>query len=116
MHPRLTSVAIPINDIARRVVARALKQFDDGPDHDPGEVVPARLRLGESTGGFARDASRADEAAGQAGEAAGAEPGRLMTALRHGVTRSTGSATGRATRRRLWSAARRGPWRSWSAT
>ena len=66
MHPRLTSVAIPIDDIARRVVARALKQFDHGPDHDPGEVVPARLRLGESTGRFGRDASRSDERAGQA--------------------------------------------------
>jgi DNA-binding LacI/PurR family transcriptional regulator len=65
MHPRLTSVAIPIDDIARRVVARALKQFDHGPDHDPGEVVPARLRLGESTGRFGRDASRSDERAGQ---------------------------------------------------
>ena len=52
MHPRLTSVAIPVDDIARRVVARALKHVDHGPDQDPGEVVPARLRLGESTGGL----------------------------------------------------------------
>ncbi len=73
MHPRLTSVAIPVDDIARRVVARALKQLDHGPDHDPGEVVPTKLRLGESTGGFGRDASRADDGAGQAGEDAGAE-------------------------------------------
>ena len=51
MHPRLTSVAMPVDDIARRVVARALKQVDHGPDHDPGEVVPAKLRLGDSTGG-----------------------------------------------------------------
>ena len=68
MHPRLTSVAIPIDDIARRVVARALKQLDHGPDHDPGEVVPATLRLGESTSGLGREASRADEGAGQARE------------------------------------------------
>ena len=52
MHPRLTSVAIPVDEIARRVVARALKHVDHGPDQDPGEVVPARLRLGESTGGL----------------------------------------------------------------
>jgi DNA-binding LacI/PurR family transcriptional regulator len=54
LHPRLTSVAIPTVDIARRVVARALKQIDQGPDQLPGEVVPTRLRVGEST--FRRDA------------------------------------------------------------
>ncbi len=75
MHPRLTSVAIPVDDIARRVVARALKQFDHGPDQDAGEMVPAILRLGESTRGFGRDGSRAGERAGQADEAAGAQPG-----------------------------------------
>jgi DNA-binding LacI/PurR family transcriptional regulator len=80
MHPRLTSVTIPVDDIARRVVARALKQLDHGPDHDPGEVVPTKLRLGESTGGFGLDASRADERAGQAGEGAGAEPDRALEA------------------------------------
>ena len=51
LHPRLTSVAIPVEDIARRVVARALRQLDHGPDGSPGEVVPAALRLGESTAG-----------------------------------------------------------------
>jgi DNA-binding LacI/PurR family transcriptional regulator len=50
MHPQLTSVAIPVDDIAQRVVARALRQIDHGPDQRPGEVVPATLRLGESTG------------------------------------------------------------------
>jgi DNA-binding LacI/PurR family transcriptional regulator/heme-degrading monooxygenase HmoA len=55
MHPRLTSVTIPVDEIARRVVARALRQFDHGPDQDPGEVVPARLRLGESTEGLRRE-------------------------------------------------------------
>jgi LacI family transcriptional regulator len=65
MHPRLTTVAIPVDDIARRVVARALRQLDQrqldqrqldqwqldhGPDQEPGELVPATLRLGESTG------------------------------------------------------------------
>ncbi len=51
MHPRLTSVAIPVDDIARRVVARALRQIEHGPDQRPGDVVPAILRIGESTGG-----------------------------------------------------------------
>jgi DNA-binding LacI/PurR family transcriptional regulator len=50
MHPQLTSVAIPVDDIAQRVVARALRQIEYGPDRRPGEVVPAALRLGESTG------------------------------------------------------------------
>ncbi len=50
MHPRLTSVVIPVDEIARRVVARALGQVDHGPDLRPGEIVPARLRVGESTG------------------------------------------------------------------
>jgi DNA-binding LacI/PurR family transcriptional regulator len=54
MHPLLTSVAIPIDDIARRVVARALRQIDHGPDQRPGEVVPAILRAGMSTGGEQR--------------------------------------------------------------
>jgi DNA-binding LacI/PurR family transcriptional regulator len=54
LHPRLTSVAIPIDDIARRVVARALWQVDHGPDLAPGEVVETSLRLGESTGGEQR--------------------------------------------------------------
>ncbi len=64
MHPRLTSVAIPVDDIARRVVARALRHVEHGPDQDPGEVVPARLRLGESTDGF-RSGRTEDGQAGQ---------------------------------------------------
>ena len=56
LHPRLTSVAIPVEDIARRVIDRALRQLDHGPDESPGEVVPAILRLGESAGeGLARE-------------------------------------------------------------
>ncbi|HLK72841.1 MAG TPA: LacI family DNA-binding transcriptional regulator [Streptosporangiaceae bacterium] len=51
LHPRLTSVTIPVEEIARRVIARALRQLDHGPDEAPGEVVPATLRLGESTSG-----------------------------------------------------------------
>jgi DNA-binding LacI/PurR family transcriptional regulator len=51
LYPRLTSVTVPVEDIARRVIARALRQLDHGPDESPGEVVPATLRLGESTTG-----------------------------------------------------------------
>ena len=51
LHPRLTSVAIPVQEIARRVTARALRQLDHGPDESAGEVVPAMLRVGESTEG-----------------------------------------------------------------
>ena len=75
LHPRLTSVAIPVDEIARRVVARALKQLDHGPDRDPGEIVPVRLRLGESTGGFGQEVSRALEGTGQVDEGAWAEQG-----------------------------------------
>ena len=62
MHPRLTSVAIPVDDIARRVVARALRQIDGGPDHRPGEVVPTTLRVGLSTGDDQRVARSPDRA------------------------------------------------------
>jgi DNA-binding LacI/PurR family transcriptional regulator len=65
MHPRLTSVAMPVDDIARRVVARALRQVDHGPDQQPGEVIPANLRLGESTGHEQRMNRTLDDAAAQ---------------------------------------------------
>jgi DNA-binding LacI/PurR family transcriptional regulator len=65
MHPRLTSVTIPVDDIAGRVVARALRQIDHGPDHRPGEVVPATLRVGVSTGDDQRLARSPDSAAGR---------------------------------------------------
>jgi len=64
LHPSLTSVTIPVDEIARRVVARAVRQVDHGPDLSPGEVVEAPLRIGGSTsGGPARvlgDRSRRD--------------------------------------------------------
>jgi len=76
MHPQLTSVAIPVDEIARRVVARALRQLDHGPDQEPGEVVPARLQPGESTGGFGRDARQVRALPGPAGPDEGqARPG-----------------------------------------
>jgi DNA-binding LacI/PurR family transcriptional regulator len=51
LHPTLTSVSIPVEDIAVRVVARALRQVSGASDGAPGEVVDASLRLGDSTGG-----------------------------------------------------------------
>jgi len=49
LHPRLTTIAIPVDDIARHVVGRALRQLDQGPDSEPGEIVPAPLRPAGST-------------------------------------------------------------------
>ena len=49
LQPPLTSVVIPVDDIARRVVGRTLRQIENGPDPEPGEIVPTRLREGEST-------------------------------------------------------------------
>ena len=174
MHPRLTTVAIPVDDIARQVVARALRQLDHGASQEPGEVVPATLRLGESTGGPGQEpeepAARSEDGTARRPRTAprgartaprGARtaprrcgndsrgrrpprpiagslsrtwppmpasgsarsPGCSTGAIRYATprggrcsTRSTGSATGRATRPRPWSADRRGPWRSLSRT
>lgn len=49
LHPQLTTVAIPVDDIARRVVGRVLRQLGQGPDSEPGEIVPTPLRLAGST-------------------------------------------------------------------
>jgi DNA-binding LacI/PurR family transcriptional regulator len=49
LQPTLTSVVIPVEDIARRVLARALRQVEQGPDDEPGEFVASWLRLGGST-------------------------------------------------------------------
>jgi DNA-binding LacI/PurR family transcriptional regulator len=51
LHPTLTSVSIPVEDIAERVVALALQQVGGLGDGSAGEVVAVSLRLGESTGG-----------------------------------------------------------------
>jgi DNA-binding LacI/PurR family transcriptional regulator len=51
LYPRLTSMVIPVEEIARRVIAQVLRQLDQGADESQGEVVPAMLRVGESTGG-----------------------------------------------------------------
>ena len=72
MHPRLTTVAIPVDDIARQVVARALRQLDREAGQEPGELVPATLRLGESTGGPGREADGpAGKPTGPAGKPTG---------------------------------------------
>jgi len=49
LHPPLTTVAIPVDDIAWHVVGRVLRQLDQGPDSGPGEIVPAPLRPAGST-------------------------------------------------------------------
>ena len=49
LHPALTSVVIPVDDIARRLVGRMLQQLEKGEDTEPGEIVPTWLREGEST-------------------------------------------------------------------
>ena len=48
LNPALTSIVIPFEDIALRVVDRALRQVENGQDSEPGEVLPALLRLGRS--------------------------------------------------------------------
>jgi DNA-binding LacI/PurR family transcriptional regulator len=49
LHPQLTTIAIPVDDIARHVVGRALRQLNQGPDSEPGEIVPTPLRPAGST-------------------------------------------------------------------
>jgi DNA-binding LacI/PurR family transcriptional regulator len=48
LNPSLTSIVIPFEDIAVRVVERALRQVENGQDSEPGEIVPTLLRLGRS--------------------------------------------------------------------
>jgi DNA-binding LacI/PurR family transcriptional regulator len=49
LHPTLTSVVLPVEDIARRIVSRVLRQVEHGADTEPGEVIPTWLREGAST-------------------------------------------------------------------
>jgi len=49
LHPQLTTVAIPVDDIAERVIGRVLRQLDQGQDSEPGEIVPTPLRVAGST-------------------------------------------------------------------
>ena len=48
LDPALTSVVMPVEDIAQRVVSRVLRQIEDGQDTEPGEIVATWLREGES--------------------------------------------------------------------
>jgi len=49
LHPQLTSVLIPVDEIAARLVDRLLRQVEHGPDDGPGEFIPAPLRTAGST-------------------------------------------------------------------
>jgi DNA-binding LacI/PurR family transcriptional regulator len=49
LDPPLTTIAIPVDDIARHVVDRVLRQLDQGADSGPGEIVPAPLHTAGST-------------------------------------------------------------------
>ena len=49
LYPTLTSVVLPVEDIARRVVGRVMRQVESGADTEPGEVIPTWLREGAST-------------------------------------------------------------------
>ena len=51
LFPRLTGVVMPVEAIARAVIGRVLRQLDGTPDFEPGELIPAALRLGGSTAG-----------------------------------------------------------------
>ena len=50
MHPQLTTVSDPGRRDRPARGGPGARQLDHGPDQEPGEVVPARLQLGESTG------------------------------------------------------------------
>jgi len=76
-------------------VARALKQVDHGADQDPGEVVSARLLLGESTGRLGLDLSQSGQVRESAQRAVldsidqlGYRPSRAVTALVRGTPRT----------------------------
>jgi DNA-binding LacI/PurR family transcriptional regulator len=49
LHPRLTTIQIPVEEIARSVIGRLLRQIDGEPDAGPGEILSATLRPAEST-------------------------------------------------------------------
>jgi len=51
LSPRLTSVVMPVEDIASRVVERAQLLIERGPGDPPGEILPTWLREGQSTTG-----------------------------------------------------------------
>jgi DNA-binding LacI/PurR family transcriptional regulator len=46
--PKLTTVAIPVADVAARIIGRRLREIDDGPTGEPGELVHLELEKGDS--------------------------------------------------------------------
>lgn len=62
LNPALTSIVIPFEDIAMRVVDRALRQVENGQDSEPGEIVPTLLRLGRSIPPHPRHGAGASQA------------------------------------------------------
>jgi DNA-binding LacI/PurR family transcriptional regulator len=46
--PTLTSVRIPVDRIAAELIARCLREIDDGPTGEPGLVVPTEIAAGGS--------------------------------------------------------------------
>jgi DNA-binding LacI/PurR family transcriptional regulator len=46
--PTLTCARIPVERISRELVARCLRQVEQGPDHEPGVLVPTELFRGGS--------------------------------------------------------------------
>ena len=62
LNPALTSIVIPFEDIALRVVERALRQVENGQDGEPGEIVPTLLRLGRSIPPRPRHGARTSQA------------------------------------------------------
>ena len=47
LHPTLTSVVIPVEDIARRVIDRTLRQLETGPDAEPRDHSGLAAHRGE---------------------------------------------------------------------
>jgi len=46
--PVLTSVRIPVDRIAAELIARCLREIDDGPTTEPGLIVPTEIAGGGS--------------------------------------------------------------------
>jgi len=46
--PTLTSVRIPVDVIAAELIARCLREIDEGPTGDPGIILPTEIAFGGS--------------------------------------------------------------------
>jgi DNA-binding LacI/PurR family transcriptional regulator len=96
LHPTLTSISIPVDDIAGRMVAMALRQVRDGSDGSRGEVVEASLRLGESTGGDYRPARALPRPAVHATGSGPLPPERMPGLDPHSAAEAPASSRGTA--------------------